>query len=185
MSYSALSPVVNGDIALSINTNTIQYKLPGTKGGLSGTKRVPRPLFKQDCTQSKRQQHSCCLHKQGRSHEVGNTVCPIVANPDLALQEPGDTPGRLNVVADKLSRLSQIIQTEFSLLPEVFQLICNRWHQPKIDLFATRVNNKLPQFVSSVPDSLALLKAQVSLQLGKVFSSDNGVSVSIMYSYMY
>ena len=35
-------------------------------------------------------------------------------------------------------------------------------------------------------DSLsALLKAQVSLQLGKIFSSDNGVSVSIMYSYMY
>ena len=33
--------------------------------------------------------------------------------------------------------------------------------------------------------SVALLKAQVSLQLGKVFSSDNGVSVSIMYSYMY
>ena len=31
----------------------------------------------------------------------------------------------------------------------------------------------------------ALLKAKVSLQLGKVFSSDNGVSVSIMYSYMY
>ena len=30
---------------------------------------------------------------------------------------------------------------------------------------------------------LALLKAQVSLQLGKVFISDNGVSVSIMYSY--
>ena len=33
--------------------------------------------------------------------------------------------------------------------------------------------------------TVALLKAQVSLQLGKVFSSDNGVSVSIMYSYMY
>ena len=32
---------------------------------------------------------------------------------------------------------------------------------------------------------LALLKAQVSLQLGKVSSSDNEVSVSIMYSYMY
>ena len=31
---------------------------------------------------------------------------------------------------------------------------------------------------------LALLKAQVSSQLGKVFRSDNGVSVSIMYSYM-
>ena len=33
--------------------------------------------------------------------------------------------------------------------------------------------------------TIALLKAQVSLQLGKIFSSDNGVSVSIMYSYMY
>ena len=32
---------------------------------------------------------------------------------------------------------------------------------------------------------LALLKAQVSLQLGNVSSSDNGVSVCIMYSYMY
>ena len=33
--------------------------------------------------------------------------------------------------------------------------------------------------------SLALLKAQVSLQLGNVSSSDNGVSLSIMYSYTY
>ena len=32
---------------------------------------------------------------------------------------------------------------------------------------------------------IAMLKAQVSLQLGKIFRSDNGVSVSIMYSYMY
>ena len=31
---------------------------------------------------------------------------------------------------------------------------------------------------------LVLLKAQVSLQLGKVFSSDNGVSVSVMCSCM-
>ena len=64
-------------------------------------------------------------------------------------------PGRLNVVADKLSRLGQTIQTEWSLLPEVFQTICSRWHRPQIDLFATRFNNKLPLFVSPVPDSLA------------------------------
>ena len=35
-------------------------------------------------------------------------------------------PGRLNVIADKLSRLGQTIQTEWSLLPEVFQQICSR-----------------------------------------------------------
>ena len=65
-------------------------------------------------------------------------------------------PGHLNVIADKLSRLGQTIQTEWSLLPEVFQQICNRWHWPQIDLFATRFNHKLPQFVSPVPDSLAV-----------------------------
>ena len=72
-------------------------------------------------------------------------------------------PGRLNVVADKLSRLDQIIQTEWSLLPEVFQIICSRWHRPQIDLFATRFNNKLPLFVSPVPDSLATAVDALSL----------------------
>ena len=74
-----------------------------------------------------------------------------------------DIPGQLNVVADKLSRLGQTIQTEWSLLPEVFQAICSRWHQPQIDLFATRFNNKLPQFVSPVPDSLAVAVDALSL----------------------
>ena len=36
-----------------------------------------------------------------------------------------------------------------------------------------------------VYNTLALLKAQVSLQLGNVSSSDNGASLSIMYSYTY
>ena len=65
-------------------------------------------------------------------------------------------PGHLNVIADKLSRLGQTIQTEWSLLPEIFQRICNKWHQPQIDLFATRFNHKLPQFVSAVPDPRAI-----------------------------
>ena len=65
-------------------------------------------------------------------------------------------PGHLNVIADKLSRLGQTIQTEWSLLSEIFQRICSRWHRPQIDLFATRFNHKLPQFVSPVPDTLAV-----------------------------
>ena len=69
-------------------------------------------------------------------------------------------PGQLNVVVDKLCGSRQAIQArpdhldECFLLPEVFQLICTRWHQPQIDLFATRFNNKLPHFVSPVPDPL-------------------------------
>ena len=72
-------------------------------------------------------------------------------------------PGRLNVVADKLSRLGQTIQTEWSLLQEVFQTICSSWHRPNIDLFATRFNNKLPQFVSPVPDPQAVAVDALSL----------------------
>ena len=72
-------------------------------------------------------------------------------------------PGRLNVIADKLSRLGQTIQTELSLHSEVFQAICSRWHQPQVDLFATRFNNKLPQFVSPVPDPQAWAVDALSL----------------------
>ena len=36
-------------------------------------------------------------------------------------------PGRLNVIADKLSRHNQVIQTEWSLSQEVFNLLCSRW----------------------------------------------------------
>ena len=54
--------------------------------------------------------------------------------------------------------------SEWSLLQEVFQAICSRWHRPQIDLFATRFNNKLPQFVSPVPDPLAIAVDALSFQ---------------------
>ena len=78
-------------------------------------------------------------------------------------------PGRLNMIADKLSRLGQTIQTEWSLHPEVFQAICSQWHQPQVDLFATRFNNKLPQFVSLVPDP-RLGQWMHSVCLGKIWT---------------
>ena len=119
------------------------YKLYRTKSSLSGFKRVPRPLLKQGSTCSNQQHHSSVIHKQGRRHEVGPTLCPTMENLDLVYQETSDSkarhiPGRLNVVADKLPRLGQTIQTAWFLLPEVFQSICSRWYPPKIDLFATR-----------------------------------------------
>ena len=64
-------------------------------------------------------------------------------------------PGRLNVIADKLFRHNQLIQTEWSLSQQVFNLLCSRWAQPHVDLFATRFNHKLPKFVSLVPDPTA------------------------------
>ena len=73
-------------------------------------------------------------------------------------------PGHLNVIADKLSRHNQVIQTEWSLSQQVFTLLCSRWTQPQVDLFATRFNHKLPRFVSPVPDSTAWAVDALSLQ---------------------
>lgn len=65
-------------------------------------------------------------------------------------------PGRLNVIADQLSRAGQTLPTEWSIRPEALQEVFRRWGKPLVDLFATRHNRKCDLFVSPVPDPLAL-----------------------------
>jgi len=57
---------------------------------------------------------------------------------------------------DQLSHQGQTIQTEWELHQEAAQALFNRWGQPLVDLFATRLNTKLPLFISPVPDPMAL-----------------------------
>ena len=63
--------------------------------------------------------------------------------------------GCLNVMADLLSRSNQVQSTEWSLHPQVFKQICQKWFTPHVDLFATHLNHKLPLYVSPVPDPKA------------------------------
>ena len=60
--------------------------------------------------------------------------------------------GCLNGMADLLSGSNQVQSTEWSLHPQVFKQICQRWFTPHVDLFATRLNHKLPLYVSPVQD---------------------------------
>ena len=64
-------------------------------------------------------------------------------------------PGCLNVMADLLSRSNQVQSTEWSLHPQVFKQICQKWFTPHVDLFATHLNHKLPLYVSPIPDPRA------------------------------
>ena len=71
-------------------------------------------------------------------------MCPSLENPDLVRQETGNSRGpRYSRQAKCGSR--QAIQARpdhsnrMSLLPEVYQMICDRWHPPQVDLFATKV----------------------------------------------
>ena len=65
-------------------------------------------------------------------------------------------PGCLYVIADSLSRLTQIQSTEWSLQPHVFEKLCQKWLTYQVDLFATRLNHKVPLYVSPVTDHQAL-----------------------------
>ena len=55
----------------------VAHKSPGTKSGLSGLKRVPRPLFKQHSPGSHRHHNSGCLYQQRRGDEVCQFVSPV------------------------------------------------------------------------------------------------------------
>ena len=53
---------------------------------------------------------------------------------------------------------SRVVASSRSVLSDM-----HWWHQPEVDLFATRFNNKLPQFVSLVPDPQAWAVDALSL----------------------
>ena len=63
--------------------------------------------------------------------------------------------GKLNVIADGLSRDGRVLQTEWSLHPNVFHSITQTWSCPHVDLFATVLNTKCPVFFSPIPDKAA------------------------------
>ena len=59
------------------------HKLPGVEGSPSSPKGFSATRGKPNSPCSHRQHYSSVLHKQGRRHEVGPTLCPTVENFDL------------------------------------------------------------------------------------------------------
>ena len=142
------------------------YKLSRTQRSLSSLKRIIGPLYKQDSTYSNQQHHSGVIHKQGRRHEVGPTLCPTMEYLDLVYQETSDskslTHSRPAECGSRQTIQARPDHPEWSLLPEVFKSICSQWHWSKIDLLAMRLN-KLPWLVSLVLDPLATAVDALSL----------------------
>ena len=60
-------------------------------------------------------------------------------------------PGRLNIEADAESRLKKD-DKEWELNDEVFNSLVQLWGVPDIDLFASRLNFKVPRYVAWKPD---------------------------------
>ena len=65
-------------------------------------------------------------------------------------------PGKFNILADCLSRLDKPIKTEWALDQTVANSVFQMVNFLNVDLFATRVNHRLPLYVSPVQDYKAL-----------------------------
>ena len=71
--------------------------------------------------------------------------------------------GKFSLSADRLFRLDRPIKTERALDQSVGNSVFQMLKFPKVDLFATRFNHKLPLYVSPVPDSHALAVDALSM----------------------
>ena len=63
-------------------------------------------------------------------------------------------PGRNNIIVDQLSHPDQVLPTEWSILPQVCDAICEVFSHPHMDFFATRENMKLPLHVTVDPEPM-------------------------------
>ena len=71
--------------------------------------------------------------------------------------------GERNVIADALSRQGQLLKGEWSLDQSVFNQLCSRSGTPKIDMFVTSWNHKIPKFVPPMREPKACKADALSL----------------------
>ena len=64
-------------------------------------------------------------------------------------------PAERNALADLLKK-NKVVHTEWTLLQSVADALFLAWGKPNVDLFATRLNNRLPMWISPMADPQAL-----------------------------
>ena len=65
-------------------------------------------------------------------------------------------PGKLDTEADRASCVFHNSNTEWSSAPSVFNELTAKWGEPDIDMFASRLNYKVSQYVAWKPDPGAI-----------------------------
>ena len=98
--------------------------------------------------------HQGGTHSTELSEEVWNVLNLCLAHNIQLLAK--HIQGRFNTLADRMSRVDKLISTEWSLNQEIANKIFQIMDFPSIDLFATRLNHRLPFYVSPIPDQKAL-----------------------------
>ena len=145
---------------LDQNSTKGPHKCPRIEGSLPGPSRLQGPVPEPNSVSSYRQLNSGSLHQETRRNSPSRDVWKMwkimtwCHHYHITLKAR-HIPGCLNVMADLLSRSNQVQSKEWSLHPQVFKQICQKWFTPHVDLFATHLNHKLPPDVSPIPDPRA------------------------------
>ena len=129
---------------------------PGAFGGaLCGSRFSPIPPWSCLVVFSDNTTALAYLKKQGGTR---SSMLNEVAQTGLRLCEVSGIhllsqfiPGKLNVLADSLSRRSQVIGSEWTLCSEAFLQLLRQW-PATVDLFATALNHCLPVYFSLMVD---------------------------------
>ena len=110
--------------------------------------------------------HQGGTHSIELSEEVWNVLNLCLAhNIHLLVKH---IPGRFNTLADRMSRIDKPISTEWSLNQEIANKIFQIMDFPSIYLFATRLNHRLPIYVSPIPDQKALSIDALSMDWNRI-----------------
>ena len=115
------------------------HKRPRIEGGLPSPSKLQGAVPEPNSASCNGQLNSGSLHKQTRRNSLSRDVCSPVEDHDLVPSlshtlKARHIPGCLNVMADLLSRSNQVQSTEWSLHPQVFKQICQKWFTPHLPL---------------------------------------------------
>ncbi len=108
--------------------------------------------------------------------EISNDMFDWAISRDITLSA-GYIPGKDNVLADKESRTCNL-DTEWKLKPKLFDYIVSQFGAPDIDLFASRSNKQLDNYVSWRPDPYAKFIDAFSESWSQFYSQYFHLSVS-------
>lgn len=110
---------------------------------------------------------ACYLNKQGGTHSHSLSVRAeeiLLWCQDRKISLTAKyIPGKLNILADVLSRSHMVLPTEWTIVHRALTPVWNHWFRPDVDLFATKFSKRLPIYVSPVPDPQAWAVDALSL----------------------
>ena len=118
------------------------------------------PVLQQTTEHHGQEQRKGCDYAQGRFR---TKRLLLMCQANQIVLRARHIPGRLNVLADILSRPAQMSGTERFLHASVFWALTREWGVALLDLFATRWYYKRPLSVSPVPDPSAMAVDALSM----------------------